>query len=140
MSASDVVVSLIKSVRVPGTTFLAVHNFVEALDKDPVFIVSELCRHSSGKEVTSLLNDAMKLKAPDIALIFTVLEKILLAITADLPAMESFALEMAELLMTKHLRTFYYMCKTTNKSNQIKAALKLLISGTTRFINIVSVE
>ena len=42
--------------------------------------------------------------------------------------MESFALELSEVLITKQIKTFYYMLKTTNKSNQIKSALKLLIA------------
>lgn len=133
---ATVVANFVQAVRVPGTTFSTLQVFLDALsvDTDCKSIVIELSRQISGKEVAGLLNDATKMKAVDIALVFTVLEKILLTITSEIEVMESFALEMTEQLMTKHIRTFYYMLKTTNKSNQIKSALKLLISGKVRHL------
>lgn len=90
-------------------------------------LTSDLARLTSGAEIAALLNDAQKLKAVDIALIFAVLEKIILTLASD-PAGESFVMELAEEVLSKHVKTFYYMLKTTNKSNQIKSALKLLIA------------
>ncbi|XP_055338190.1 uncharacterized protein LOC129588128 [Paramacrobiotus metropolitanus] len=126
--SEKLVIDFLEAIRTPGTPFSSLQLFSEALEKDGKDLVGVLCRRTSGTEVTSLLAAATKLKAPDIALIFTILERIVLTIVSELDALESFALEMAEQLLTKHVRTFYYMLKTTNKSNQIKSALKLLIS------------
>ena len=123
-----VTTDFLRAVREPGTSFSALQQFLDALDSNGEKIIIDLSRATSGAEIATLLNDAQKLKAPDIALIFTVLEKIILTTASGSGKEENFVMELAEELISKHGKTFYYMLKSTNKSNQIKSALKLLIA------------
>ena len=74
----------LRAVKVPGTTFSTLQIFAEALEKNGEELVREVVQRTTGTEVASLLNDSHKLKSVDIALIFSVLEKIILTVASEL--------------------------------------------------------
>ncbi|XP_041352192.1 nucleolar pre-ribosomal-associated protein 1-like [Gigantopelta aegis] len=115
--------------RDSNTIFVGLERFIETAQRfqeEEYDLVLQYCRSSNDcSEIFSLL-EAEKRKPAEVALIFNTLECILIRIAGDLDKLKTVGQLVVQRLVASHLPLICVFLRMSNKSTQIKAALKLL--------------
>ncbi|XP_033740037.1 nucleolar pre-ribosomal-associated protein 1-like [Pecten maximus] len=116
--------------RDPSTTFSAFEKFSESARKWPeehgYDIVAGYCRSSAECSEVFKVLEAGKRKPGELALVFGVLEAILLRIADDMEKFSVVGQNIVQRLLSSQMATIYFTLLMTNKSGHIKVTLRLL--------------
>ncbi|XP_069141915.1 nucleolar pre-ribosomal-associated protein 1-like [Argopecten irradians] len=116
--------------RDPSTTFPAFERFLETAricsENQGYDIVAGYCRSSAECSEVFKVLEVGKRKPGELALIFGVLEAILLRIADDLEKFSVVGQNIVQRLLSSQMATVYFTLLMTNKSGHIKVTLKLL--------------
>ncbi|XP_053396917.1 nucleolar pre-ribosomal-associated protein 1-like isoform X2 [Mercenaria mercenaria] len=118
--------------KAPNTVFIGFEKFIEAArnwtDGAGEDIVLKYCRSSPECSEIFQVLEAGSRKVHELQLVFTCLEKILLRIADDLGQFYTTGQNIVKKLLAGHVHAIFNTLNVKNKSNQIKASLKLLVA------------